>query len=86
MKTIEQLNEQVDVLQRELIDAKVDNNIKDDRIRQLEQRLKDAYAKIREYEIGTLTMRTLALEEESDAFNPRQTGTFNSHVWKKDSK
>ena len=83
METFEKLNEQIDVLQRKLIDAKVDLNIKDERIRVLEKELRVAYFKIREFEIGTQTMQTLSLQEDEDSFDPRQTGTFNSDVWRK---
>lgn len=83
MNTVETLNDQVDALQRKLIDAKVDLNIKDERIRVLEKQLREAHSALRELEIGTQTMRTLALVEDEDAFDPRQTGTFNKNVWSK---
>lgn len=76
MKTIDQL-------ERELIDARVDINIKDERIRWLEKQLRNAHAALRELEIGTQTMRTLALVEDEDAFDPRQTGAFNKNTWNK---
>lgn len=76
MKTIDQL-------ERELIDARVDINIKDERIRELEKQLRNAHAALRELEIGTQTMRTLALVEDEDVFNPRQTGTFRTDAWNK---
>lgn len=83
MTKIELLNGQIDVLQRKLIDAKVDLNIKDDRIRTLEKELRVAQFAVRELEIGTHTMRTLALAEEEESFDPRQTGAFDSDIWSK---
>ena len=76
MKTIDQL-------ERELIDARIDINIKDERIRVLERELREAHTALRELEIGTQTMRTLALVDDEDEFNPRQTGAFNKNVWSK---
>lgn len=76
MKTIDQL-------ERELIDVRVDINIKDERIRGLEKQLRNAHTALRELEIGTQTMRTLALVEDEDVFNPRQTGAFNKNIWSK---
>jgi predicted RNase H-like nuclease (RuvC/YqgF family) len=83
MNTIKTLNDQVDALQRKLIDAKVDLNIKDERIRELEKRLREAHSALRELEIGTQTMRTLALEGDEEDFDPRQTGTFSKDAWSK---
>ena len=83
METFEKLNEQIDVLHRKLIDAKVDLNIKDERIRVLEKELKVAQFAVRELEIGTHTMRTLALEADEESFDPRQTGAFESDIWRK---
>lgn len=83
MSRTKQLLDQIDVLQRKLIDAKVDLNIKDDRIRTLEKELRVAQFAVRELEIGTHTMRTLALAEDESDFDPRQTGTFGKDVWSK---
>lgn len=83
MNTIKTLNDQVDALQRKLIDAKVDLNIKDARILELEKRLREAHSALRELEIGTQTMRTLALEGDEEDFDPRQTGTFSKDAWSK---
>jgi hypothetical protein len=80
---IEDLVEEINVLQRELINAKVDLNIKDGRIRELETQLRKAQFAIRELEIGTQTMQTLSLQEEEENFDPRQTGAFDSNVWRK---
>lgn len=82
MKTVDELNEQIDGLQRELIDAKVDLNIKDDRIRTLEKDLRIARNAVRELEIGTHTMRTLALEEDESDFDPYATGEYNTNRWR----
>jgi len=81
LMTIEAHNEQIDALQRELIDARVDINIKDERIQELEKQLRKAQFAIRELEIGTQTMRTLALQEEEDSFDPYSTGKFKTDVW-----
>ncbi|MHA1289353.1 MAG: hypothetical protein ACTSPB_18350 [Candidatus Thorarchaeota archaeon] len=83
MTKTEILNNQIDVLQRKLIDAKVDINIKDERIRTLEKELRVAQFAVRELEIGTHTLRTLALENDEEDFDPRQTGTFSKDAWSK---
>jgi hypothetical protein len=80
---IENLVEEINVLQGKLIDAKVDMNIKDERIRVLEKELRVAQFAVRELEIGTMTMQTLSLQEEEEDFDPRQTGTFSSDAWKR---
>jgi hypothetical protein len=66
-----------------LADARVDVNIKDERIRTLEKELRVARFAVREFEIGTHTMQTLALAEEEEDFNPRQTGAFDKDIWSK---
>ena len=76
MKTIDQL-------ERELIDARVDINIKDERIRVLEKELRQAQFALRELEIGTQTMRTLTLEGDEESFDPRATGSFKTDAWRK---
>ena len=83
LMTLEDHNAKIDALQRELIDARVDLNIRDERIRELEEALRKARFQIRELEIGTLTMQTLTLEEDEEDFDPRATGTFNKNIWSK---
>ena len=83
MKTREELLDQIDTLQRKLINNKVDLSIKDARILELETQLREARFEVRELEIGTHTLRTLALEAEEESFDPRATGTFDSDVWRK---
>jgi len=83
LMTLDAHNEKIDMLQRELIDARVDINIKDERIRELEKQLREAHFAIRELEIGTQTMQTLALEDDEESFDPRQTGAFDSNIWSK---
>lgn len=81
LMTLEEHNLQIDKLQRELIDARVDINIKDERIRELEKELRKAQFAIRELEVGTMTMRTLALKEEEESFDPYATGEFKRDNW-----
>lgn len=83
MKTREELLDQIDKLQRKLINKTVDLNIKDDRIVELEKQLREARFEVRELEIGTHTVRTLALEGDEENFDPRATGTFNKNIWSK---
>ena len=67
--------------QREVANLKVDVNLKDTRIRNLEKQLRDARAEVRGYEQGTQTMRKLQILSESDddnGFDPRATGAFKS--------
>ena len=80
---IENLVEEINVLQGKLISARVDMNIKDARIEELEKQLRKAHSAIRELEIGTQTMQTLSLQEEEEDFDPRQTGAFDSSVWRR---
>ena len=82
MKTVDELNEQVDALQRELIGARVDLNIKDDRIRTLEKELRVARFAVRDMEIGTHTMQTLTLEADESDFDPYATGEYNTNRWR----
>ena len=82
LMTVTAHHDEIDRLQRELIDARVDLNIKDERIRELEAKLRKAQFAIRELEIGTQTMRTLALAEEEDSFDPRATGEFKTDLWR----
>ena len=72
------LNEQIEHLESQLMDAKIDLNMKDARIKDLEKQLRKAQFAIRELEIGTHTMRVLSLKEEEESFDPRETGTFKS--------
>ena len=80
----EELEQEIDLLEGKLIDAQVDINMKDTQILQLEKDLAAARAEIREYEVGTRTMRTLAiLGEDADekGIDPYNTGEFNA--WNK---
>ena len=79
--TVEAHNALLDSIQRELADARVDINIKDDRIRELEKLLREARFENHELEIGTQTMRTLALEVDEKDFDPRATGEFRTDRW-----
>ena len=82
LMTLEEHNLKIDQLQRELIDLRVDVNIKDDRILELEKQLRQAHFAIRELEIGTQTMRTLALAEDEASFDPRESGIFHKDTWR----
>ena len=77
------LSEQIEHLESQLLDARIDVNMKDARIKTLEEDLRKVHARIRELEIGTQTMQTLALEEVEEGFDPRASGTFNSSIWSK---
>lgn len=81
--TVAAHNALIDSLQRELANARVDINIKDERIRELEKQLREARFETRELEIGTQTMQALALDAGEENFDPRQTGTFNKDAWSK---
>jgi len=82
MKTVGELHMQINSLQRELADAHVDLNIKDDRIRELEKELRRVQYSIREFEIDERTIETLALETEEESFDPYATGEFNVNRWR----
>ena len=79
--TQEELELKIDSLERKLIDAQIDINMKDDRISELEKQIREYRFQIRELEIGTQTMRTLALEEEEETFDPRESGVFHKDTW-----
>jgi len=60
-------------------DLKVDLNIRDARIRDLERELLNERRQVRSMEIGTQTIRKLEIlgeSEDDNGFDPRQTGTF----------
>lgn len=81
-----ELQAQIDALESKLMDANVDMNIKDQRIRQLENDLAAARAQIRDYEVGTQTMRKLQILGDSDddnGFDPRQSGVYRKDTWEK---
>jgi hypothetical protein len=79
----DELLDRIDALESKLMDANVDMNIKDQHIRQLENDLAAARAQIREYEVGTQTMRTLALVDEvEENFDPRESGVFHTDSWR----
>ena len=80
------LSDTIEALEQKLIDARIDINMKDARIEELERQLREARFQVRELEIGTQTMQTLALEGEEESFDPRSTGTFNSNAWKKNAR
>lgn len=77
--TEQELHARVASLEAQLVDAKVDLNISEDKRRQLEKELAEANRRIRELERDTMTIQTLSLEGDDD-FNPRNTGQF--YGWK----
>ena len=79
---MESLRKKVEALESKLMDAQIDSNMKDNRIRDLERQLREAQFKIRELEMGTQTMRTLALQEEEQTFDPRESGVFHKDTWR----
>lgn len=80
--TQEVLQYRVQVLESKLLDAQVDRNMQKNRIEELERQLREAHHKIRELELGTQTMRTLAIAGEEESFNPRESGVFHKDAWK----
>lgn len=77
------LQAEIDRLQGQLIDVKVDLNIEQQRTEQLERDLAEARAQVKAYELGTQTMRKLRILGESDddnGYDPRETGQFRA--WK----
>ena len=82
---LESLRRKVESLESKLMDAQIDLNMKDTRIRELENDLAEARAQIREYEVGTQTMRKLRILGESEddtGFDPRDSGVFHTDAWK----
>ena len=82
--TEHELHGKINALESQLIDAKVDLNISEEKVRELEKELKEANARIRELECDTMTVQTLSLEElqvEDESFDPRATGCFNKDAW-----
>jgi chromosome segregation ATPase len=78
--TEQELQAQVNALESQLIDAQVDLNISEDKVRKLEKELAEANARIRELERDTMTIQTLSLDDEDANFDPRNTGQF--YGWK----
>ena len=79
--THDELELKIDTLERKLMDAHIDINMKDERIAELEKQIREYRFQIRELEVGTQTMRTLALEEEEETFDPRESGVFHKDTW-----
>lgn len=80
------LMEQIDKLENELLDARIDLNVKDLRIQQLEKDLAAARDEVRELQIGTQTMRRLQILGDSDddnGFDPRRSGVYRKNTWEK---
>jgi len=81
MNNIKELEEKIERLRNIAIELKVDLNIRDQKIRDLERQLAEAHRRERDLVRGTQTMSKLEILGESDdddGFDPRQTGTFNS--------
>ena len=76
-----ELELKIDALENKLMDAKIDCNMKDERIAELEKQVREYRFQIRELEIGTQTMRTLKLEQEEETFDPRESGIFHKDTW-----
>ena len=77
----EELQTRIDELESQLMDARIDGNMKDQRIKELETQVREYRFQIREMEIGTQTMRTLALEGDEESFDPRESGVFHKDAW-----
>ena len=82
-----ELLQKLGLAQREVANLKVDVNLKDTRIRELEKQLRAARAEVRGYETGTQTMRKLEIlgdSNDNDGSNPYNTGKFDSNrAWSK---
>ena len=78
--TEQELHAKIDALEGQLIDARVDLNISEDKVRKLERELAEANARIRQLERDTVTVQTLSLDDEDATFDPRNTGQF--YGWK----
>lgn len=79
----QELHARIFALESQLVDAKVDLNISEDRVRELEKELKEANDRIRQLERDTMTVQTLSLEGEEETFDPYESGVFNKNVWSK---
>jgi len=83
---IKRLEADIQRLKNIAVDLKVDLNIRDTRILELEKELAEARRQIRHMEIGTQTMAKLEILDintEEESFNPRQTGRFKKNPWEK---
>ena len=86
MDKIEDLEDQIDRLKRIAIDLKVDLNIRDDRIRELERQLLNERRQVRSLEVGTQTMNKLEIlgvSLDDDGTDPYATGQFKRSPWEK---
>lgn len=79
---IKELELQIDRLKGIAIGLKVDLNIRDEKIRRLEHELTKARNQVRSLEIGTQTMRNLAILDDDDGSPYNNTGQHRS-PWKK---
>ena len=80
-ETIRELEEKINRLKTIAIDLKVDLNIRDARIRDLEHQLTEAHRRERNLMEGTQTISKLEILGNSDDDNgqdPRATGNFKS--------
>jgi len=78
---IRELEAQIERYKTIAIGLKVDLNIRDARIRELERELMNERRQVRSLEVNTRTVQKLEIlgdSEDDDGFDPRQTGTFNS--------
>ncbi|MCK5615412.1 hypothetical protein KAR91_76825 [Candidatus Pacearchaeota archaeon] len=85
MDKIKDLEKQIERLKRIAVDLKVDLNIRDAKIRELERELLNERRQVRSLEVGTQTMRKLEILGESKDDNggsPYDTGRFKS-PWEK---
>ncbi len=82
---IKELEEQVERLKTIAIDLKVDVNIRDAKIRDLERELLFERRQVRSMEVGTQTMRKLQIlggSEDDNGGSPYDTGQYKS-PWEK---
>ena len=79
---IRELEAQIERLKRIAIDLKVDINIRDAKIRELESELLNERRQVRSLEVGTQTMEKLRIIDDEDSCDPRATGEYNVNRWR----
>ena len=82
---IRELEAQIERYKNIAIGLKVDLNIRDARIRDLERQLLDESRQVRSLELNTQEVKKLEileLSEDEEGFDPYETGQFNS-PWEK---
>ena len=83
MDKIVAMQEELRKLREENVDLKVDLNIRDARIKELETELRKAHAELREQVRSTQTMRKLEILQSDDdtGVSPYDTGILRKSPW-----